>query len=136
MLTYRILIVFFIVLVSCNRFSSNATVEGIYQSVSESEWAVIVSLLSGGKAEIKLENWQAGEYDKRDIRIVNGIWSKADNKIIVTHDGITDILNYSNNLSLSELGLEGSAPGLMQMPPIEEKSVVHGIKLWKKPHSF
>lgn len=136
MLTFRMLIIFIIVLVSCSSSNSNTIVEGVYQSVSESEWVVIVSLLSGGKAEIRLENWQAGEYDKRDVRIIHGVWSKDDHKVIMKYNGITDVLNYTDNLSLSELGLEGDAPGLIQVPPIEEKSIIHGIRLWKKPHSF
>jgi hypothetical protein len=136
MLLSRIVLVFFVLIVSCNRTNANTSIEGVYQSISESEWAVTVTLLSGSKAEIELENWLAGEYDKRTIRIVKSTWSKVDNKIVMKYDGITDVLIYSENLSLSDLGLEGGAPGLMQEPPIAEKSIVHGIKLWKKPHEF
>lgn len=136
MLLPRILVAFFMLMLSCNRISANTNIEGIYKSISESEWAVTVSLLPGGKAEVKLENWLAGEYDKRNIRVVKGTWSKADSKIVIKYDGITDVLIYSESLSLSELGLEGGAPGLMQIPPIEEKSIVHGVNLWKEPHGF
>lgn len=136
MFSTRMLMAILFLLVSCSRINSNTSVEGIYQSVSESEWAVTVSLLSGGNAEIKLENWKAGEYDKRDSKLVNGRWSINDNKILLKYEGITDILNYTDNLSLIELGFEGSAPGLMQVSPIERTSIVHGVKLWKKPHRF
>lgn len=136
MLSPKILLIVLLLLASCSRIDSNVSVEGVYQSVSESEWDLTVSIFSGGKAQIKLENWDVGKYDKRDVKIVAGSWSLDNNNIVLRYEGITDILHYTDNLPLNELGLEGGAPGLMQVPPIERKSMIHGIKLWKEPHKF
>jgi|SRR3990170_5516863 len=136
MLSPKMSMIILLLLTSCSRIDSNISVEGVYQSVSESEWDLTVSLFSGGKAQIKLEKWDAGKYEKRDVKIVAGSWSMDNNNIVLRYEDITDILHYTDNLPLNELGLEGGAPGLMQVPPIERKSIIHGIKLWKEPHKF
>lgn len=132
MVLYKSLRVVLLLLVSCNSINSNTSVEGVYQSISESELAVTLTLLSGGKAQIKLENWEAGAYDKRDIKVVAGNWSANSNKIFLEYEGVEEVLTYTDSLALAEVGKEGSSPGLLQVPPIETRSIIHGIKLWKK----
>lgn len=126
----------FLLLACYSQAYSNSPVEGVYQSISESEWEITLSLFSSGDAEIKLENWDAGEYDKRNVKVVIGKWSIKESKILLKYEGITDVLKYTDKLSLDEFGRSGSAPGLVQISPIESKSIINGIKLWKKPLGF
>jgi hypothetical protein len=116
--------------------SHSGYVEGIYNSISESEWAITVKLNTNGSSEIQFEQWDAGKFNERSVKTEKGTWSINGNKISLKYNQIVDTLIYSDNVSLTELGLKGGAPGLIQVPPIDKRSIIHGVKLWKKPHKF
>jgi len=125
-----------LLLVSCNNKIIKDRYYGEYQSISESEWDINVRLFPNGGAEVKLENWLPGGYEKRNIKSFKGNWIVDNNKILIKYDSVVDIFTYTDNLSLDEIGFDGGAPGLIQNSPINVKSSIHGIKLWKKPFDF
>jgi len=120
-------------------FATDANAEvplGTYSTVSESEWAIYVVLKKGGTAEVRHESWNAGEYDKRDTTRIKAKWSATGDRVTVSYDGVTDVFEYTPALSLEELGLEGGAPGLTQIKPIDKGSRIAGQSLWREPHKF
>lgn len=132
---YNIVLGAILLILSCTS-SPPLFIEGVYGSISESEWDLTITFYPDGSAQIQLEQWLAGQYKQRDIKTIKGTWSKDDNKVLLRYDKIVDTLIYTNNLSLEELDLPNGAPGLMQVPPIDPKSIINGVKLWKKPHNF
>ena len=120
-------------------FAGSASAEvplGTYSTVSESEWALYVELKKGGAAEVRHESWNAGEYDKKDTTRIRAKWSATGSRVTVSYDGVTDVFDYTPALSLEELGLEGGAPGLKQITPIDKGSRIVGHSLWREPHNF
>lgn len=86
---------------------------GSYQTVTESERAVTLNLKEGGVAEIIMETWDAGEYDQRNSRKIQGRWTAKGNIVTLEYNGISDILVYDEKLSVQTLGYKGGAPGLI-----------------------
>jgi hypothetical protein len=118
------------------RQSERPSLEASYGSVSESEWNVSLNLKKGGVAEIVMETWEAGKYDKRDSEKTVGRWSAKGNLVTVEYNGITETFVYDENLSLAELGFQGGAPGLKQIRYADEKAIIGYYSLWKLPHKF
>jgi hypothetical protein len=120
---------------SCGK-SRQPALEGSYGSVSESEWNVTLTLKNDGVAEIIMETWKVGEYERRDAEKTTGRWSAKGNLVTVEYNGITDTLVYDDKLSLAELGYKSGAPGLKQIRAADENSIIGYYSLWKLPHKF
>lgn len=108
---------------------------GSYQSISESEWQLTLSLFEKGQAEITIENWEPGQYEKRTVVKENARWTYAKDKIVVYYSDKSDTLIYNQKLSLSEIGKSGDAPGLLQSKP-GYHGRFNNVPLWKLPHEF
>jgi hypothetical protein len=120
---------------SCGQ-DRQAALEGSYGSVSESEWKVTLIMKKAGVAEIIMETWRAGEYERREAEKTSGRWSAKGNVVTVEYNGITDTLVYDDKLSLAELGYKSGAPGLKQIRAADENSIIGYYSLWRLPHKF
>ena len=109
---------------------------GTYSTVSESEWQLYIDLKAGGAAELRHEVWPPGEAKEKEITRTKARWSTKGNVLNLSYEGVTDIFEYTPQLSLNELGLKGGAPGLRQVKPIDKASRVAGHSLWLEPHRF
>ena len=114
--------------------NNQLAIEGVYTSVSESEWDLILELKEGNIAEITLESWHPGAYDSADISKTDARWYQQGNKIVLKYNNITDTLVYDNNLSLEELGKPGGVPGLHQICAYDPNSLIANIMLWSQNH--
>ena len=109
---------------------------GIYSTVSESEWQIYVELKAGGVANIRHEAWLPDGNGTKNVKGTGARWSVDGNVLKLSYEGVTDSFEYTPQLSLKELGLEGGAAGLRQMTPIDRGSRVSGHSLWLEPHRF
>ncbi len=114
--------------------SQETNLEGIYESVTESEWGIVLKLMENNAAEIILESWVPGSYEDRDIEITNALWFKKGKEVILEYGGISDTLVYDNNLTLSILGRQGGAPGFIQIKPFDPRSIIKDQYLWIKDY--
>jgi hypothetical protein len=105
-------------------------IPGKYQAVSESEWSLTLELNTNGAANIETSNWLAGKHNERTIETYTGKWKSEGNTVYITYNGITEILKYSETLSLSELGESGGIPGLKGQAKAWDKGVIGSISLW------
>ena len=103
---------------------------GTYEAVSESEWGLTLELKKNGNAIIVKSSWTAGKYKERTIEKHNGIWRNEGSKFYITYNGTTEVLTYSDSLSLSELGESGGIPGLKGQSKSSNKSVMGTVSLW------
>lgn len=120
---------------SCAK-TTQASLEGSYAGVSESEWNVTLTLKKGGAAEIVMSTWAPGEYEKRETERTLGRWSAKGNIVTLEYKGVVETFIYDERLSLAELGFKGGAPGLKQVRAADEKAVIGYYSLWKLPHKF
>ena len=120
---------------SCGR-TTQASLEGSYAGVSESEWNVTLILKKGGVAEIVMSTWAPGEYEKRETDKTTGRWTAKGNIVTLEYKGVTETFIYDDLLSLAELGFKGGAPGLKQIRAADEKAIIGHYSLWKLPHKF
>jgi len=114
-------------------FSANASdnVLGHYQAVSESEWSLSIELKNKNIAVVEFSNWLAGKHNKKHVETHKGRWSKKGNSIVITYNGITEVVKYNKSLSMEEIGLAALAPGLKgQSKPTLKKSLIGLNKLW------
>jgi hypothetical protein len=116
--------------------TTQASLEGSYAGVSESEWNVTLTLKKGGVAEIVMSTWAPGQYEKHESEKTAGRWSAKGNVVTLEYKGITERFIYDDNLSLAELGFKGGAPGLKQIRAADEKAIIGYYSLWKLPHKF
>lgn len=108
---------------------------GSYQSVTESEWELTLTISKHGKAEIVSESWDPGEFEKRSIEKKSAHWKNLSNHIILSYDNKFDTLEFDPILSLKVIGKNGVAPGLLQNKPNYE-GIFNNVPLWKLPHNF
>ena len=129
-----IILFFFLYLInSCNKQTNELI--GSYQSISESEWNLTLILSPNSDAEIIVENWIAGEYNKRNIDKTKCKWSSKNNMVFIYYENIIDTLIYDSNLSLEVIGEENGAPGLLQSKSNYD-GILNNVFLWKLPHNF
>ena len=85
---------------------------GTYRAVSESEWALEVTLHADGRATFKHELWIPGGYDSRKTTLIDGTWAitPAD-RLELRHGATSEIVQFSDALSFSEFGRDGGAAG-------------------------
>ncbi len=140
-MTKKILLILLLSVIPLTVFASD--IEGVYQSISESEWELTVSLKHGGNLVIKTECWDPGEYHKREIKEINGTWGVDENNSIhLNYNGTTDYLIFMDNLPTDwdkqEEDDDISHPGIVYHPYhlISDKSIIRATKLWKLPHRF
>ena len=62
---------------ACNKDYEASTYIGVYSSVSESEWELVVELKPNGDAKITKEAWLAGQYDKRESEAAPILWTHS-----------------------------------------------------------
>ena len=103
---------------------------GFYKAVSESEWGLTLELKKNGDAIIENSSWMAGKYKERTIKKYSGTWRNQGNTVYITYNGITEVLIYSESLSLSELGESGGIPGLKGQSKTWDKGVIGTVSLW------
>ena len=103
---------------------------GEYQTVSESEWNIRIKFEAQGKLTIYVESWLPGEYDNRDIKVMNGTWLIMNEHVLVKYNGISEKLKYFAQLSLESLGDEGALPGFVGSFD-GNKGVLGGHPLWE-----
>lgn len=110
---------------------SRAELVGHYQAVSESEWSLELWLRPNLSAELLAESWNAGEHEKRTGRRYKGSWAVVNGFIELRYRGICETLEFSSKLSLSELGAEGSAPGVRGLHSSVSQNLFIGTSLWR-----
>jgi hypothetical protein len=108
---------------------------GSYQSVSESEWSITLSLFENNQAEILFESWEPGQYERRVVEKKNACWMKLRNRIVLKYDEKSDTLIYKPDLSFSGLGKSGGSSGFLQSIP-DYEGLFNDVPLWKLPHKF
>lgn len=99
---------------------------------------MFVRFMEKGKAQI------VSEYDfqipgapgkRRGRSTTYGKWSVKGDDVVVTYSKVRDRLRYSDKHSLSDVGLDGVAPGLKPAGKIDPNSKVR-VMLWKAPHDY
>lgn len=131
----RTVLLFVILCGHLNTSSSQETnLEGIYESVTESEWGIVLKLMENNAAEIILESWVPGDNENKDIQTTSAQWYSQGKEVIIEYKGITDTLVYDNNLSLGIIGKDGGAPGFVQIKPFDPKSIIKDQYLWIKDY--
>ncbi len=105
---------------------------GSYQSVSESEWTLTLSLYEKGRAEIFMETWESGQYEKRTKVQNEANWTNLIDKIVLYYGDKSDTLIYNPKLSFSDIGKSGDAPGFLQSKP-DYDGRFNNVSLWKLP---
>jgi hypothetical protein len=109
---------------------------GIYSTVSESEYDLYVVLMKGGKAQVRHETWDPGDYKHRKTTTIKAKWSSSGDRVTLKYRKVVEHFDYTPLLSLEELQLKGAAPGLRQQEPIDKASRIAGHSLWLEPHKF
>jgi hypothetical protein len=85
-----------------------------YSTVSESEWKQTLAFAEGGIVTITLEQWDAGEYDKRKAATTQATWSCLDNTVTLTSATGSETFAYSARTALAAIGdSDGFIPGLL-----------------------
>jgi hypothetical protein len=65
-----------------------------------------------------------------------GKWTMKGHDVAVTYSKITDLLRYSDHVSLSAIGQRGDAPALKPVGKPPANSKIGTSILWKAPHEF
>lgn len=97
-----------------------------------------VRFMEKGKAQIVAEyDFQIpGAPGKRRGRSTTyGKWSVKGDDVLITYAKVRDRLRFSDKQPLSDVGLEGAAPGLKPTGTIDPNSKVR-LMLWKAPHDY
>lgn len=97
-----------------------------------------VRFMEKGRAQIVAEyDFQIpGAPGKRRGRSTTyGKWSVKGDEVVVSYAKVRDHLRYSDKHSLSDIGLDGAAPGLKPTGKIDHNSKVR-VMLWKSPHDY
>lgn len=103
---------------------------GHYQAVSESEWTLDLYLDEKGIARIRLQWWEAGSDDISATEYY-GTWLISGDEITLAYDGITDVLQFSEDQSFREFGCNGLGPGVRGIRSTSESSVFEETALWR-----
>jgi hypothetical protein len=114
---------------------SRSALLGKYASISEANWDLYLELAEDGTAKVEFVDRMNTKRDPITEKAI-GTWEANGALVYVKYDGVTDILCYSEEISLEELGRLGGKPGLSQIQPFEEESLIRGITLWKLPHDL
>ena len=98
-----------------------------------------VHLKQKGRAEI------VAEYDftlpgvagkRRGRSTTFGTWSLRGDEVVIAYAKVRDRLRYSDKLSLTEIGLNGTSAALKPAGKADPKSRIRGVTLWKAPHEY
>src|SRR5262245_15035809 len=105
---------------------------GRFSAVSESEWTLDLTLYPDGSAVIERSGWDDwSESDETEREAIPAHWSLGpEGDLLLSYRGTTDVLRYFPDLSRTELGETGSAPGLRAFSPGAE-SVIGSHSLWR-----
>ena len=128
---FGLVLVILLLCISTVSIASSLTdnIFGTYKTVSESEWEVSLELKKNGNAIIEDSSWLAGNKE-RTITSHSGTWHNNGTKVYIKYNGITEVLIYSESLSLSELGESGGIPGLKSRAKSSDKGVIGTVSLW------
>jgi len=107
-----------------------AGVAGSYQTVTESEWGIELSLNSDGSALIEIASWLPGESEKAKIERHKGTWSAEGANVVVNVPGGRIVFEYVARLSFASFGRKGSAPGLRGVTSTLEPNLFVKRRLW------
>lgn len=114
---------------------SRSALLGKYESISEANWNLNLELAEDGTAKVEFVDRMITKRGPITSKAI-GTWEANGALVYVKYNSATDILCYSEEISLEELGLQGGKPGLSQVQPFEEESVIRGVTLWKLPHDW
>ena len=98
-----------------------------------------VTFKAKGKVEI------VAEYDfslpgvpgkRRGRSTTYGKWSVNGEEVSISYAKVRERLRYVDKLSLSEIGLSGTASGLKPTGKLDPQSRIRGTILWKAPHEY
>ena len=102
---------------------------GEYEAVSESEWALELSLGPDGSAIILLTVWDDHSNEREDHRY-SGRWHAQGGEVVIEYDGLRERLRFVEDLSFEECGEKGSSPGLYGVSSDSTRSRFAGVSLW------
>jgi hypothetical protein len=105
-------------------------VAGSYQTVTESEWGIELSLNRDGSAHIEIASWLPGESDKANIEKHKGTWAAEGGKVTVRVGSKYIVFAYVARLSFASFGRKGSAPGLEGITSTFEPKLFAKRQLW------
>jgi hypothetical protein len=107
-----------------------AGVAGSYQAVTESEWAVDLSLNPDGSALIEIASWLPGESEKAKVEKHKGTWTAEGSNVTVRVPGGQIAFVYVARLSFASFGRKGAAPGLRGVTSTFEPTLFVKRPLW------
>jgi len=107
-----------------------AGVVGSYQTVTESEWGIELSLNPDGGALIEIASWMPGESENAKIEKHKGTWTAEGENVTVQVPGGKIVFAYSARLSFASFGRKGSAPGLRGITSTFEPKLFVKRQLW------
>ena len=107
-----------------------AGVAGSYQTVTESEWGIELSLKPDGSALIEIASWVPGESEKPKVEKHKGTWTAEGENVTVQVPGGQIVFVYVARLSFASFGRKGSAPGLREVTSTFEPTLFVKRPLW------
>jgi hypothetical protein len=117
-------------LISFASAAYGAGVAGSYQTVTESEWGIELSLNPDGSALIEIASWLPGESEKAKIEKHKGTWTAEGANVAVQVPGGKIVFAYVARLSFASFGRKGSAPGLRGITSTFEPKLFVKRELW------
>src|SRR5262249_53264716 len=113
---------------------AEASLEGVYTSVTEADCNIELSLLAKGRAQIDESCADESAEGKDEHKTAAATWSYEKGRVLVKHGNITEAFEYVAHLSYAEFGMKGDGPGLKPTAPISPQSSFAGFgDLWKRP---
>lgn len=99
---------------------------------------VTLVLKDMGKAEIinEYDLSVPGQPKRRGRSTSFGKWSVKGDEVVVTYSKISDRLRYREQVSLSPVGQDGSAPALTPVGKPPKNSKIGAATLWKGPNDY
>jgi len=121
----------FLLLIFSSPALANEMLVGTFSSVSESEcnWSITLRSGGGGEAISTCRNEGGSQSDEIEKFVIS--WETTGQSVAILIDQNKELLSYQANLSCSDFGSKGSAPGLVLTS--EENSRLWGVggKFWK-----
>ena len=106
------------------------SVPGIYRSKLDHGNIIVLSLNPDHSALIGDKFWDRNSYKYRTENNFIGTWGGHGNEIIVTYNGIDQILTYHESLGLEEYGIKDGVPGLRTSDKNTNYGLLDSVKLW------
>jgi len=97
-----------------------------------------ILLKDKGNAEVVAEyDFQLpGQPTRRGRSTTMAKWTLKGDELTLTYAKVRDRLRYKPNMSLAQVGRQGSAAALEQVGQVDANSRLRGATLWRAPHDF